>query len=323
VGDSERHRKIIYMIQARRCVPLNDFLSELEISRATFKRELEYLRSRMRADIIYDREAGGYRLDPSAANKKVELPGLWFSEKEATALVLMQHLLSNLDRGGLIGPHIDPLMDIVDNILGQAEAGPKALRKRLKVFGMAARKSSLEHFESIGYALLNRQRLKINYYAKGTDQTTEREVSPQRLIYYRDNWYLDAWCHLRNDLRSFALDGVKEAESLDKRAQEISDKQLHETLAESYGIFSGRATKKAQLRFTAKRARWVAGETWHGQQTSWFEKDGSYVLEVPYDKDPELIMEILKHGSEVQVIGPPELRASVEQEITRMMKNYR
>lgn len=323
MGDSERHRKIVYMIQARRCVPIQDFLDELEVSRATFKRDLEYLRSRMRAEIIYDRDAGGYRFDPKASNKKVELPGLWFSEKEATALVLMQHLLSNLDRGGLIGPHIDPLMDIIDGILGQSETGAKALRKRLKVFGMSARKSSLESFEDIGYALLNRQRLQITYYAKGKNETTEREVSPQRLIYYRDNWYLDAWCHLRGDLRSFAIDGIRKVEPVNKRAEEVSEKQLHDTFAESYGIFSGKATKTAKLKFTPERARWVAGETWHGQQVSSLEKDGSYILEVPYDKDPELLMDILKHGAGVEVMAPEELKRHVKKALVDALALYR
>lgn len=323
MGDMERLHKIKYMIQARRCVPLQDFLSELEISRATFKRDLEYLRNRMNAEIIYDRDAGGYKFDPKFVNKKFELPGLWFSEKEATALVLMQHLLSNLDRGGLIGPHIDPLMDIIDGILGQSETGAKALRKRLKVFGIAARKSSLENFEEIGHALLNRQRLNITYYAKGKDETTDREVSPQRLIYYRDNWYLDAWCHLRGDLRSFAIDGIKKVVPVSKRAEEVPEKQLHDTFAESYGIFSGKATKRAKLKFTPARARWVAGETWHGQQVSSFEKDGSYILEVPYDKDPELIMDILKHGAAVEVLAPAELKKHVQQTLDAALKQYK
>jgi len=322
VGNLERHRKIIFMIQQRRCVPRQDFLDELEVSLATFKRDLEYLRSRMRADIVYDRDAGGYRFDPKSANKKVELPGLWFSEKEATALVLMQHLLSNLDRGGLIGPHIDPLMDIVDGILGQSETTAKALRKRLKVFGMSARKTSLESFEEVGYALLSRQRIKIIHYSKSKDATTEREVSPQRLIYYRDNWYLDAWCHLRNDLRSFAVDGIKSVEAVDKKAEEISEKQLHEHFAESYGIFSGKATKTAKLKFTPQRARWVAGETWHGQQVGTFQPDGSYILEFGYHEDAELVMDILKHGPEVEVLEPLELKKSVRTALMSTLKLY-
>lgn len=322
VGDLERQRKIIFMIQQRKCVPKQDFLDELEVSDATFKRDLEFLRSRMRAEIIYDREDRGYRFDPKAKNKKVELPGLWFSEKEATALVLMQHLLANLDRGGLIGPHIDPLMDVIDSILGQSDTSAKALRKRLKVFGMSARKSSLESFAEVGYALLNRQRIQITHYSKSKDETTQREVSPQRLIYYRDNWYLDAWCHLRNGLRSFAVDGIKDVVQLDRKATEVSESDLHEHFAESYGIFSGKATKRAKLKFTPERARWVSGETWHGQQIGTFEKDGSYTLEVPYDKDPELVMEILKHGSEVKVLEPSELRKRIKDELSKTLNHY-
>ena len=322
MADTERQRKIIYMIHSRGCVPRKDFLSELEVSLATFKRDLEFLRSRARADIIFDRDAGGYRFDPKSKVKRTELPGLWFSEQEATALVLMQHLLSNLDRSGLIGPHIDPLMDVIDSILGQSEANAKALRKRLKVFGMSARKSDLKSFGEIGYALLKRKRVRVTYYSKGKNEVTERELSPQRLIFYRDNWYLDAWCHLRKDLRSFAVDGIQKVEPLEAKADEINEKDLHEHFAQSYGIFSGKATKRAKLRFSPERARWVAGETWHGQQSSHFEKDGSYVLEFDYNQDPELIMDILKHGPEVEVLAPAELKTRVKAALAAALKTY-
>ena len=255
MGDVERLHKIKYMIQARQCVPLNDFLDELEISKATFKRDLEYLRSRMNASIVYDRFKGGYCFDGQVIGEKIELPGLWFSEKEATALVLMQHLLSGLDKGGLIEPHIAPLTSIIDGILGQSNTPAKELRKRLKVFGMSARKGSIENFEEIGNALLTRKRLHITYYARGKDETTEREISPQRLIFYRDNWYLDAYCHLRKDLRSFSVDCISKAIITNSKADEISEKQLHEHFAESYGIFSGKANQRAKLKFSAEKAR--------------------------------------------------------------------
>jgi predicted DNA-binding transcriptional regulator YafY len=322
MSDLERLHRIKYMIQARKCVPIQDFLEELEISKATFKRDLEYLRDRMNASIIFDRSEGGYKFDKPNAGEKVELPGLWFSEKEATALVLMQHLLDNLDQGGLISAHIDPLVEIIDGILGRSEVSAKELRKRIKVFGMSARKNSLENFEEVGNALLKRQRIQLEYYSKGKDETTSREVSPQRLIFYRDNWYLDAYCHLRKGLRSFALDGVKKAELLNKKTEEVSDKELQENFAESYGIFSGKATQRAKLRFTPERARWVAGETWHGQQVASYDKDGHYILEFDYNQDPELVMEILKHGSSVQVLSPANLKKRVKDEITKTLDLY-
>lgn len=322
MSDLERLHRIKYMIQARKCVPIQDFLEELEISKATFKRDLEYLRDRMNASIVFDRSEGGYRLDKPNHGEKIELPGLWFSEKEATALVLMQHLLDNLDQGGLISPHIDPLVEIIDGILGQSEVSAKELRKRIKVFGMSARKNSLENFEEVGNSLLKRQRLQIEYYSKGKNENTSREVSPQRLIFYRDNWYLDAYCHMREGLRSFALDGIRKSESIGRRAIEIVEKELQENFAESYGIFSGKATQKAKLRFTPERARWVSGETWHGQQQSSYDKDGNYILEFDYNQDPELVMEILKHGSGVQVLSPASLKKRVVEELTKAFKNY-
>ncbi len=322
MSDLERLHRIKYMIQARKCVPIEDFLGELEISKATFKRDLEYLRDRMNASIVFDRAEGGYRFDQPNAGEKIELPGLWFSEKEATALVLMQHLLDNLDQGGLISSHIDPLVEIIDGILGQSEVSAKELRKRIKVFGMSARKNSLENFEEVGNALLKRQRLQIEYYSKGANETTNREVSPQRLIFYRDNWYLDAYCHMRKGLRSFALDGVRQAVLLNKKTEEISEKELHENFAESYGIFSGKASQRAKLRFTPERARWVAGETWHGQQVSSFDKEGNYILEFDYNQDPELVMEILKHGSGVEVLAPASLKKRVIEELKKNLSRY-
>jgi predicted DNA-binding transcriptional regulator YafY len=276
----------------------------------------------MNAPIIYDRSMGGYRFDKPNAGDKIELPGLWFSEKEATALVLMQHLLANLDTSGLLSPHIAPLMDIVDGILGQSEVSAKELRKRIKVFGMSARKNVLENFEEVGVSLLKRQRLQLSYYSKGKNELTERAVSPQRLIFYRDNWYLDAYCHFRKGLRSFAMDGIRTAHVLEDKATEVSEKELHENFAESYGIFSGKATQRAKLRFTPEKARWVSAETWHGQQVSSFDKDGNYVLEFDYNQDPELVMEIMKHGDGVEVIGPASLKSKVRAELEKALKKY-
>ena len=322
MSDMERLHRIKYMIQSRGCVPIEDFMTSLEISRATFKRDLDYLRDRMNAPIVYDRSMGGYRFDKPNAGDKIELPGLWFSEKEATALVLMQHLLANLDTSGLLSPHIAPLMDIVDGILGQSEVSAKELRKRIKVFGMSARKNVLENFEEVGVSLLKRQRLHLSYYSKGKDESTERAVSPQRLIFYRDNWYLDAYCHFRKGLRSFAMDGIRTAHVLEDKATEVPEKELHENFAESYGIFSGKATQRAKLRFTPEKARWVSAETWHGQQVSSFDKDGNYTLEFDYNQDPELVMEIMKHGDGVEVMGPASLKSKVRAELEKALKKY-
>ncbi len=310
---TERFYKIDQLITERRVVPFQTFIETLEVSPATIKRDLEYLRNRLNAPITWDRAAGGYRYDKSdsPAGSQFELPGLWFNASEIHALLTMQHLFATLDQGGLLGPHIQPLMARLNGLLGTADNTVEELRKRVRIIGVGARHMQLHHFEQVGSAMLRRKRLFITYRARGSNQTTEREISPQRLVHYRDNWYLDAWCHLRRELRSFAVDSILKAEILEAPAKNLSEKTLDEVLGAGYGIFSGKKVQWAKLKFTAQRARWVAYEQWHPRQKSKFQTDGSYLLEIPYSDDRELIMDILKHGPEVEVLAPQKLRARV------------
>ena len=248
-------------------------------------------------------------------------PGLWFNSQEIFALLTMHQLLSNLGNG-LITPHIKPLLARLNALLGSQDDPAEEIIKRIRILHMAARTGRPEHFEAVASATIKRQRLSIIYRARYNDEETVREVSPQRLVYYRDNWYLDGWCHLRKGLRSFSMDRISKAEMLAPKARSVAEKTLNEVLASSYGIFSGKADKRAVLRFTPKQARWVASEQWHPQQVSQFDKDGSYLLEIPYSNDGELIMDILKYGPDVEVVSPAELRKSVKRRLAAALARY-
>lgn len=193
---------------------------------------------------------------------------------------------------------------------------------RICILPMAARKVQHDHFEIIAKAVLQRQRLIIRHYHRARDTQTEREVSPQRLAYYRDNWYLDAWDHGKDALRIFSVDSIRKVTPLDKNARNIPDKKLDAELGSGYGIFAGRKTQTAVLRFTPERARWVAAEQWHPRQKSQFELDGSYIIEVPYADDRELLMDILKYGPDVEVIAPASLRRRVLEQLRSAAERY-
>ncbi len=324
---TERFYKIDQMIHDRTVVTFTELLDALEVSRATLKRDLEYMRNRLNAPIIWDRDAGaggGYRFDtPHAeAGAQYELPGLWFNANEVHALLTMQHLLTDLDPGGMLTPHVQPLMARLNSLLGSGENTAEEIRRRVLIVGLGKRDMKLAHFEKVGSALLRRKRLAITYFARGSGETTEREVSPQRLVYYRGNWYLDAWCHLRNDIRNFAIDSIRAAEVIEKKAREVSHRSMDEVLGPGYGIFSGRKLQHAVLRFTPERARWVAQETWHPKQKGRVEADGSWHLEFPYADHRELIMDILKFGADVEVLAPPDLRRRVAEEAARLTALY-
>jgi predicted DNA-binding transcriptional regulator YafY len=168
-----------------------------------------------------------------------------------------------------------------------------------------------KEFETIAKAVLTRKRLRITHHNRERGEELTREVSPQRLVHYRDNWYLDAWCHLREGIRVFGLDAISAVEVLSTRAKAVSERELDEELAGSYGIFAGKPKHTALLRFTPARARWVAKELWHPQQRASYDEEGYYLLEVPYADDREIVMDILRHGAEVEVVRPVALRARI------------
>ena len=320
---TERFYKMMGLLKAHKAVTRETFLGTLEVSPATFKRDLSYLCDRLNAPILWDRELNGYRLnrdDPRAAT--FELPGLWFNASEAHALLTIEALLDNL-QPGLLTTHIAPLKTRIEGLLGKGDHAVPEVRKRIRLLRQAGRLVPIEHFETVSHAVLARRRLKVRHYNRGRDEEVEREISPQRLVHYRDNWYLDAWCHLRDGLRCFALESIRAASLLDGAARRVAESELDEELGSSYGIFTGKADKVAILRFSPERARWVAGEIWHPKQKAGFEQTGHYVLEVPYRDDRELIMDILKHGPEVEVLSPLELRERVMTLCAAMQRHYR
>ena len=319
----ERLQKMVQLLKTHRVVSRQTFLDRFEISPATFKRDLEYLRDRLGAPVIWDRERRGYRFDLSDDQAETfELPGLWFNSREIHALLTMHQLIDAL-QPSLLTPHIEPLKARIESLLEGEEHTGEEVRKRIRILHMNTRPVEPEHFEVISSALLAGKRLNVTHYNRRRDEETERELTPQRLVFYRDNWYLDAWCHLRKGVRSFSVETLRKAVPLDRKARKVADKTLNGVLASGYGIFGGRDTQTARLRFTPERARWVASETWHPQQKGWFDEGGSYVLEFPYSDDRELIMDILKHGPAVEVISPAALRKRIKEQADAIIRQYR
>ena len=316
----ERFYKIEQLLKSGRPVAFSALQKELGVSKASLKRDLEYMRSRFNAPIEYDREANGYRFGAPRSGPRYELPGLWFSADEAYALLTMQTLLAEL-QPGLLEPHVGPLQERLRAILG-GEPAWKDIRDRIRVFQPERRSSPGSFFPVLAKGVLTRARLWLRHWNRKDDRETEREVSPQRLVHYRGNWYLDAWCHLRNDLRSFAVDAIRAAELREARAKEIPKAELDEHLGSGYGIFAGRKVAWAKLRFTPEAARWVSAQDWHPKQRAKQEADGSYTLEIPYAEDRELLMEILKYGPDVQVLEPADLRARVKDSLRKAAERY-
>ncbi|MEY4562662.1 MAG: hypothetical protein RLZZ618_1939 [Pseudomonadota bacterium] len=322
---TERFYKIELLLRNRGCVSFASLIEELAVSPATLKRDLQYLRDRLSAPIAYDRFDNGYRFaQAEAGDAQHELPGLWFSEKEIHALLTMHQLMAGLDDDGVLSRHLQPMMDKLQGMLGADESEARELMRRVKVIVTARRRTPSYSFELLGSALVKRRRVWLRYFKRSDRSTSEREVSPQRLVNYRNTWYLDAWCHSSDGLRRFALDAVQEAKALDTRARNVAVKDLEAELDTGYGIYGGSSAKLkwATLVFQADAAQWVAVEEWHAQQKSRWLPDGRYELQVPYSDPTELVMDILRHGDNVVVTGDKVLAAAIKMRLGRALAAY-
>lgn len=300
-------------------IPLSELIPRVG-SRATVFRLLAVLRDSLGAPLEYEKEVAGYVYRQVPGRPAYELPGLWFSTEELQAIVVFDRLFKSLEPG-LLADHLAPLSRRIGELLEHRHLGLGEAARRIRLLGMAAHASG-PCFHSLADATLQRKKLRIEYRGRASGESTGRIVSPQRLVHYRDAWYLDAWCHLRKGLRTFSMDRVSRAVALEERADTIEESALDGHFESAYGIFAGRADKTAVLRFGALRSRWVADERWHPKQVGQFLTDGRYELRVPYRDHRELVMDILRHGPDVEVVAPDSLRLVVVQQLRAALESY-
>ena len=298
------------LLSSRRALPREDILAALEISPATFKRDIAKLRDRLGTPIVFDRDLGGYRLD--APQDTTELPGFWFTQDEILALMSIQSMIEQLNPG-LLGPKLKPLRQRLDDMLTHQGLDPQQLTQRVRAMSAGKRRLPLAAFETIAKATFERKQVQVKHHNRLTSETLKRTLSPQQLIHYRDNWYVDAWCHLRKGVRSFSIDAIESAEILEATAKDIDLIAMRQQLDAGYGIFAGTPKDWAELKFSPMRTGWVKNEIWHPQQQAQLNADGSYTLRVPYADERELVGDILRLGADVQVISPAGLRQQVKE----------
>lgn len=286
-----------------------ELMAELDCSRSTFFRTVGMLRDHLGAP-LENAQGRGYYYDRTAP--RFELPGLWFRRDELEALLVMNELLSGV-QPGLLGEIVAPLRDRLRAILDKARRSRAPFpADRFRILRSHGREVTAREFETAATAVVERRRIAFTYEARSTAETAKRLASPQRLVYYRDQWYLDCWDEDRRALRTFSLDRMSSAEVLPEAALDVAEEALVEAFGAGYGLFSGPVRGSARLRFQPERARWVADERWHGRQEATRLPDGRLELVVPYSEVDELLGEILRYGPDVEVVEPPELVALVK-----------
>lgn len=296
----------------RRPIALGKLADALECSERTVRRTIDQMKDYLGAPIDYFPEHKGWHyLDWHCSDGErvlFELPGLWLTGGELQSLALLLQLLGTFG-SGLLNDELAVIEHNINRLLAARGISRSDFDQHVKVLPHANRYLANPVFVGVCEALLKRHKITIRY-SSYNNKASHRDISPQTLVYYRENWYLDAWCHLRQDLRTFSLARIERLVPQKERAREVAPTQLKTHFAQDYGIFAGAADNRAVLRFLPVVAKEIALQQWHpAQQGRWQGDD--YLLTLPYSDDRELIQDILRHIPNVVVEAPTALRSAV------------
>jgi len=308
-----------YFSSRRYPVPRETIQYEFGYGRTVFHELRNYMVDFLGAP-IKNKKGEGYYYDLKH-NEIFELPGLWFNAKEVIALVLLEQIGSGI-QPELTQQLLTPVKQRLNKLLAGNNITQQDWENRLKIVSQWQRNLQPNFFINISQALLNRTQINIQYWKWSTNHTSQRTISPQRMVYYRNNWYLDAWCHNSQAIRTFSIDAIREVENTLTPAHEINVQQLNYHVEQGYGIFSGEAKYTATLKFSGQIAQRVSNENWHPKQTSEWSDNNEYILTIPYSQPHELVRDIMSYGSNVEVISPTSLRELIKQEMKKTLEKY-
>ncbi len=303
-------------------ISTKDILGEMECSRATFNRIKRHMTDFLGAPIEYDREQGGYRYVESS-EEGFELPGIWFNEKELHSLLLIQQLLTGFGVS-VLKEEIYPIQQRINQLLKQSAIEPAALQNKIRFLGVAIRDVDAHQFQPIAEAILKSQRLSITYTTRDDGFVSRRDISPQRLINYRNNWFLDAWCHKRDYYRTFAMECISDIKPSTEPFKVVDEQDMDRYFRGSYGIYAGDDIGVATIRFKPEIAQRISEETWHSGQKGQFNSDGSYELSLPFNvvQPHELIMDVARFGDKAEIVSPQSLRNALCEWLAKTLAIY-
>lgn len=290
---------------------------KFECSVKTAHRAIEFFRCRLHAPLEYNASRKGYYYeDPS-----YQLPLLQLNEKELLSLLISKKLLADAASGPL-GEDLGQIAAKIGGLL--ARSIPDKVTPE-KMFSFRASEFSPANpalFSCVSNALLALRLLKFSYYSPASNASTIRMAEPHHLVNYMGNWHLIAYCRKRQDWRDFLLSRLSDCTVSEGNFTPRPESEWKPFLTDTFGIFQNRASFPVVLRFSPARSRWIRGQIWHPDQTMEELRRGALKLTLPVSHEAEIMMEILKHGAQVEVLEPKWLRDKIKKEINKMTRKY-
>mgnify|MGYP005841299665 CR=1 FL=1 len=130
----------------------------------------------------------------------------------------------------------------------------------VKTRGASTNEAIQKHLMTISVCMKEKRSVIMVYRTLGSKAATERIVDPYGLVFYDGVWIVIGHCHLRKELRSFAIDRIVDLSERFRYFQVRGDFDRDEYLAKSWGVIHGEAVR-VEVRFMAPVTKYILRKT--------------------------------------------------------------
>jgi len=297
---------------------LGHLAKHLEVSERTIHRDLEHLRTDLQAPLFYSGEKKGYYY----AGSSFSLPSVDFTEQEIFALLVAKNAILHY-AGVPYEMHLrTAFRKLIELLPDECTLPTEDVEGSFSFRFGASRSIDREVLDLAVKALQCRHSLKIRYYTAGRDEENERMVDPYHIDNLRGDWYLIAYCHMRREIRNFALNRIRECHLLDRKFEPDPSFSYAEYIKDAFGIIVEEDPVEVAIEFRGFEARLARERNWHESQKIEERPDGSLLLRMRVTGLSEVKHMVLAAGGEARVIEPASLAAEVEKDLRRALERY-
>jgi proteasome accessory factor B len=291
--------------------------AELEVSSKSIHRDLEFMRDRLELPLEFSFAHKGYHYTEEVS----AFPTLQISEGELFALLVAEKALQQYRGTTFERPLLSAFKKMAVSLPDTISLNLAEWEQSISFRTSAEPVLNLENFDTLAKAVAQRRQLELTYRKPGRRQTELRVVDPYHLANINGEWFLFAWCHLRQDIRTFVparIQAVKTTGRTFLRPQKFS---LNKRLRDSFGVESGQGCFDVVVRFNEMVADYIREKKWHESQELRELPDGGVELRMKLSSLAEVERWILSWAGNARVIQPRELAESVKQAAKNILRN--
>ncbi len=308
-------------IKARKYPNVPRLAEELEVSTRAVERDLEMMRDFMGAPIVYSYSQKGYFY----SDENFSIPKIRMTEGELVAVFLGKKLLAKY-KGHPYEKAIKSAYIKIQALFPEYRVVDYDEIEQTVTFAVEDTRGDgqklLEYYQILQGAIWDSKTIFADYYSPSSDNRCERYIDPYHLRCQDGAWYCIGFCHLRKEIRMFALDRFNELKLTDRKFKRDKNFNIEEYLAHSLNLERGSEPREVTIAFDRFAARWVRERRWHESQSLDEQPDGSLILHLTVSGLNEVKRWVLGFGCHAEVLAPADLRQEIRKEIAAMLENY-